>query len=154
MGAQLPHAQTGLDALAGFPPDGFRQCRDASFNLPARVFADVAQESFRVCRCIQGRRALERSGGGPASIGSGLLGRRAQEIAGFIMRAEERFDFTTQRRVAGALRRHKFVARDAGGQFDCTGKYNFSAGRRWVHRVRNSGSDCNSQGNPGQIKRL
>jgi hypothetical protein len=143
LGKQLPYAQAGFDAFAGFPPDGCRQGCDVSFNLPA--FAGVAQESFRVRRRVQGCRALKRSGGSPASIGIGPFGRRAQEITGFIMRAEKRLDITTQRRVAGALCRHEFVARGAGGQFDCTGEYDFSAGRRWVHRARNSGSDCNSQ---------
>jgi len=115
------------------------------FQPVRRVFAGVAQKNFRLRRCVQGCRAWSGMVAAPATIGIGRPGRRAQEITGFIMRAEKRLDFAMQRRVAGAPCCHEFAARGAGGQFDCTGKYNFSAGRRWVHRARNSGSDCNSQ---------
>jgi hypothetical protein len=70
-------------------------------------------------------------------MGIGPLGRRAQEITGFIMRAEKRLDFTTQRGVAGALHRHEFVARDAGGQFNRQDEHGFSTGQRLVHRAGN-----------------
>jgi hypothetical protein len=79
-------------------------------------------------------------------------GRRAEKIAGFVVRSQERFDFAAQRGIGSALRGHEFLAAVAGGQGDGLGEDEFGVDRGRVHRTVNPERHCNSGRDGGESK--
>ncbi len=134
---QLPHPQAGLDALAGFPPQCFRQGCQIRFQPRAGLFVRIAQKSLGTCRRVKRGRAPGPGGGRGRRRHRLSPGARAEKIARLVMGVQQRLDFLPEGRVVGALLSHKIIAPIARRQFNRPGEHGFGVDRRWIHCPRN-----------------
>ena len=126
LAAQLAHAQSGLDALAGFLPHRFGQLRDEILDLRGVRLAEAAQEHIGVGGGVHDGRALRRAvvdSGGAFGWGDG--GWR-KSPASSCARSRD----ATSRRKAASSRAplgEQSVARGAGRQFNRLGENGLGA---------------------------